>query len=224
MSSRLQKLELPHLYAILDPDQTKGRSADIVLRELLDAGVTILQLRVKRMAAAAFLQLARQARTLTHAYGCKLIVNDRVDVALWSDADGVHLGQEDLPLHVGRKLMGDKIVGVSTHAVAQAIEAERGSADYVGFGPMFGTATKDTGYSARGLEMLRQVRQAVTIPIVAIGGITETNVAQVWQAGADSAAIISDILTADVIGAKVKRILALSAARQETATRSQGEP
>lgn len=224
MSSRLQKLELPLLYAILDPEQTKGRSADTVLRELLNAGVRIVQLRVKQMAPAEFLQLARQARALTHSYGCKLIVNDRVDVALASDADGVHLGQEDLPLHAGRKLLGDRIIGVSTHDVAQAVEAERGAADYVGFGPMFGTATKDTGYSARGLEMLQQVRAAVTIPIVAIGGITETNVAQVWQAGADSAAIISDILTADGIEGKVKRILALHGSRRETKNRSQGEP
>jgi len=104
--------------------------------------------------------------------------------------------------------MGDKMIGVSTHDVGQAKEAEEGGADYIGFGPMFGTTTKATGYTARGLPMLRRVRDAVSIPIVAIGGITEANVVEIWQAGADSAAIISDILGADDIVTKTKRILA----------------
>jgi thiamine-phosphate diphosphorylase len=100
------------------------------------------------------------------------------------------------------------LIGVSTHEVEQARQAERDGADYIGFGPMFGTTTKETGYNARGIAMLRQVREAVRIPIVAIGGITEGNVNEVWQAGADSAAIISDILGADDIVTKTKRILA----------------
>ena len=202
-------LPLPPLCAILDPEQTKGRTTEAVLRALLEGAVKLLQLRVKLMPAGDFLQLARVTRKLTQSYNCKLIINDRVDVALACEADGVHLGQEDLPLHAARKLMGDKMIGVSTHEVEQAREAEGGGADYIGFGPMFGTATKATGYSARGLNMLRQIREAVKIPIVAIGGITEGNVAEVWQAGADSAAIISDLLGADDIAEKVKRILAL---------------
>jgi thiamine-phosphate pyrophosphorylase len=107
--------------------------------------------------------------------------------------------------------VGGRIIGISTHEVEQAREAERGGADYIGFGPMFGTITKETGYSARGPAMLRQVRETVRIPIVAIGGITEANIAEVWQAGADSAAIISDILGADDVADKVGRILALRA-------------
>jgi thiamine-phosphate pyrophosphorylase len=130
-----------------------------------------------------------------------------VDIALACNADGVHLGQEDLPLRAGRKLMGGKIVGISTHDLDQAVTAERGGADYIGFGPMFGTSTKETGYGARGPAMLRAIRAAVSLPIVAIGGITEENVQQVWHAGANSAAIISDILRADDIGAKVSRLL-----------------
>jgi thiamine-phosphate pyrophosphorylase len=204
----MPSLSLPPLYAILDPEQTKGRSPESVLRELLEGGVTILQLRVKTMAPREFFELARRVRSETKAHGCKLIVNDRVDIALACDADGVHLGQEDLPLAIGRKLTGQKIVGISTHDIDQAKEAEQSGADYIGFGPMFGTTTKATGYSARGVEMLRQVRAAVKLPIVAIGGINEQNVRQVWQAGADSAAIISDILGADDVAAKVSRILA----------------
>jgi thiamine-phosphate pyrophosphorylase len=207
-----QRVELPPLYAILDPEQTQGRAAETVLLELLKGGIQWLQLRAKVLSPRDFVQFARGIHGLTHSSGCRVIVNDRVDIALACAADGVHLGQEDLPLRAARKLMGDRIIGISTHDVEQAKEAEAGGADYIGFGPMFGTATKETGYSARGFQMLRQVREAVSLPIVAIGGITEANVNQVWQAGADSAAIISDLLSADDISDKVKRILTL---RQE---------
>ncbi|MET0500431.1 MAG: thiamine phosphate synthase [Candidatus Binatia bacterium] len=203
-----QELRLPPLYAILDPEQTKARAAETVLRELLEGGIELLQLRAKVMPSGDFLRLALTARARTRSYDCKLIVNDRVDIALACGADGVHLGQQDLPLLAARKLMGDRIIGISTHDLEQAREAERSGADYIGFGPLFGTATKDTGYSARGVVMLRAIRKAVSLPIVAIGGITETNVTEVWQAGANSAAIISDILAAADIAAKAKRIAA----------------
>jgi len=162
------------------------------------------------MAAKDSLDLACEARELCRAAGCLFIVNDRVDIALAAGAGGAHLGQEDLPLYIARKLMGrERTIGISTHDLAQAREAEQGGADYVGFGPIFGTATKETGYSARGLAMLKEIRQAVKIPIVAIGGINEANVTQVWQAGVDSAAIISDLMAADDVAAKVRRILSL---------------
>ena len=209
------RVHLPPLYAILDPEQTKGRTPSDLLRALLSGGARMLQLRAKALSPRDFLDLARETRKLTGSHGCRLIVNDRVDIALSCGADGVHLGQDDLPLHAARKLMGDKIIGISTHEVEQAKEAEHGGADYIGFGPMFGTMTKSTGYTARGPGMLRSVRAAVTIPIVAIGGITEHNVTEVWQAGADSAAIISDILQADDVAAKVARIARLSQANQQ---------
>ena len=204
----MSSLVLPPLYAILDPEQTQGRAAEETLRQLLAGGAAIVQLRVKTMAPRNFLELARFARAETRAYGCKFIINDRVDVALACDADGVHLGQDDLPLAAGRKLVGQKIVGVSTHDIEQARDAERKGADYIGFGPMFDTTTKNTGYAARGVEMLGKIRAAVKLPIVAIGGINEQNVTQVWQAGADSAAIISDLLGAADVVAKTQRILA----------------
>jgi thiamine-phosphate pyrophosphorylase len=201
-----QKPLLPPVYAILDPEQVRHRSNEAALRAMLEAGVEILQIRAKAMAPRDFLDLARMARGLTRARGCRLIVNDRVDVALACDADGVHLGQDDLPLHAARRLLPGGLIGISTHDTLQAKEAEQGGADYIGFGPMFGTTTKATGYSARGPAMLREVRAAVAIPIVAIGGINENNVCEVWEAGADSAAIISDILGADDITAKIRRI------------------
>jgi thiamine-phosphate pyrophosphorylase len=201
-------LTLPSLYAILDPEQTNGRSPEMIVRQLLKGGVKMIQLRAKATSSRDFLELAQITRELTTPFGCKLIVNDRVDIALASAADGVHLGQEDLPLQIGRNLLGDKIIGISTHNVDQAKEAEENGADYIGFGPMFGTSTKDTGYSARGLEMLAELRAVVALPIVAIGGITETTVQDVWHAGADAAAMISDILKAEEITAKVSAILA----------------
>jgi len=204
-----RRLQPPPLYAILDPEQTKGRATETALRELLEGGIKLIQLRAKAMTPVDFFQLACTTRILTRSYACKLIINDRVDIALACEADGVHLGQEDLPLYAARKLMGDRIIGISSHSTEQAKEAEKGGADYIGFGPMFGTTTKATGYSARGLTMLRQVRDAVRVPIVAIGGVTETNAGEVWRAGADSAAIISDLLGADDIADKVKKILAL---------------
>jgi thiamine-phosphate diphosphorylase len=175
----------------------------------LDGGVRLLQLRAKSLTSREFLRLAVEARELTRLANCRLVINDRLDVALACGADGVHLGQEDLPLQGARKLVREKIIGISTHDVAQARQAERDGADYIGFGPMFGTQTKDTGYAARGVTMLAEIRQAVKLPIVAIGGITEANAREVWQAGADSVAIISDILSASEIAIKVERILSL---------------
>jgi thiamine-phosphate pyrophosphorylase len=115
-----------------------------------------------------------------------------------------------LPLAAARKVLGaEKIIGISTHDLDQARSAELNGADYIGFGPIFGSTTKETGYSPRGLEMLREIRAAVKVPIVAIGGINEINVAEVWKAGADAAAIISDLMGAEDVAVKVKRILAL---------------
>jgi thiamine-phosphate pyrophosphorylase len=205
---KAQRVTLPALYAILDPEQIGSSSPYSVLRQLLQGGAKMIQLRAKAMSSRDFIQLAQTARDLTIPFDCKLIVNDRIDIALGSAADGVHLGQEDLPLEVGRKLLGDRLIGISTHSLEQAKEAEANGADYIGFGPIFGTATKNTGYTARGLEMLARIRAAVDLPIVAIGGISEANIQDVWQAGADSAAIISDILKADNMAAKVSAILA----------------
>ena len=126
-----------------------------------------------------------------------------------SKSDGVHLGQEDLPLEPVRRLMKSGLVGISTHNLTQAKEAERGGADYIGFGPIFGTVTKETPYLPRGLPMLREIRTTIDIPIVAIGGITEDNVTRIWETGVDAAAMISELMGAKDIGEKARRILRL---------------
>ena len=196
------------LYAILDTSFSKGRSPTTILREFLAGGVRLVQLRAKELSSGEFFTLAKEARQLTRAAGATFIVNDRVDIALACNADGVHLGQDDLPLRATRKVLGpEKIIGISTHDLDQARSAELNGADYIGFGPIFGSTTKETGYLPRGLEMLREIRQAVKIPIVAIGGINEKNVAEVWKSGANAAAIISDLMGAEHVAEKVRRIL-----------------
>lgn len=198
------------LYAILEPSLAKGRSPTAILQALLKGGAGVIQLRAKEMASKELFELAVDARSRTRQAGCLFIVNDRADIALVAKADGVHLGQEDLPLSVARRILGtEKIIGISTHNLDQACEAEVGGADYIGFGPIFGTNTKETGYSPRGLSMLCEIRKTVKIPIVAIGGITENNVTQVWEAGAGAAAIISDIMGASDVEKKVRKILSL---------------
>jgi thiamine-phosphate pyrophosphorylase len=199
------------LYAILDTAFCKGRGPLDFLREFLTAGVKLVQLRAKDLPSNEIFALAHAARELTRSAGATLIINDRVDIALAVGAEGVHLGQDDLPLAAAKKIAGDRLlIGISTHNLAQAKDAEAGGADYIGFGPIFGTTTKQTGHSPRGLDRLREIRNAVKIPIVAIGGIKEKNVCDVWNAGADSAAIISDLIGAENVAAKVKRILSLT--------------
>ena len=198
------------LYAIVDGAQTGGRPLASVTEAMLAGGVSVLQLRVKDRPADEFLRMALTAREQTARAGCLFIVNDRVDIALAARADGVHLGQDDLPLEAARPLVGDKLIGISTHSAEQAEEAERGGADYIGFGPMFPTRTKETGYRSRGLAMLESVRRRVGIPIVAIGGISAENITQTWDSGADAAAMISYLTQGDDITARVRGVLDLS--------------
>jgi thiamine-phosphate diphosphorylase len=138
-----------------------------------------------------------------------LIVNDRADIARLADAAGVHVGQDDLPLADARAIMGTgSIVGVSTHSVEQVRAAAAGGADYIGFGAIYTGGLKNVA-KAQGLERLRAVRAAVSLPIVAIGGITETTMPEVLAAGADAAAIITDVVRASDIAAKVRALLAI---------------
>ena len=166
-----------------------------------------MQVRAKDLPSNEFFALAEAARGPTRRAGATLIVNDRIDIALAVGADGVHLGQDDLPLATAKAIAGNRLlIGISTHNLSQAAMAETGGADYIGFGPIFATTTKQTGHSPRGLDTLREVKNAVKIPVVAIGGITEKNVAEVWRAGADSAAIISDLMQAEDMANKIRSI------------------
>jgi thiamine-phosphate pyrophosphorylase len=166
------------------------------LRQALDAGVTFIQYRSKNDSRKKIYETALQLVRTAHQAGACFIVNDHADIAAAVDADGVHLGQDDLPIRDARKLIGDrKIIGISTHSIEQAKEAEAAGADYVGFGPIFPTATKDAGV-VQGVENLSLLTKSVSIPVIAIGGINHANIQDVMRTGAAGAAVISAVLRA----------------------------
>jgi thiamine-phosphate pyrophosphorylase len=202
------------LYAIVGPDAARPDPV-ATARAMLDGGARIVQLRWKSASTRELLRAAEAIRELTRDAGAWLVVDDRLDVALACDADGVHLGKEDLPAPAARRILGSRILGVSTHDVAQAREAEAAGASYIGFGPVFATASKATGYDPRGLDRLREIRRAVRLPIVAIGGVDAERAASVLEAGADAAAMISALTIADDVAATVRAIIAsLDSARR----------
>jgi len=199
-----------HFYAIVDP--VGGNDPVALAQTILDAGARLMQLRLKDASGRDFLAAARAIAKLCRKHGAILIVNDRVDIAILADARGAHLGQTDLPLEAARRIAGpteSKIIGISTHNVEQARAAENGGADYIGYGPIYPGGLRNNA-AGLGLDNLRAIRAAVRIPIVAIGGITEARVPEVLAAGADAVAIITDVVNAPDIGAKVRALLALA--------------
>jgi len=181
---------------------TGRKESCLILKEIvtvvLSAGVRCIQYREKDKARRDIYREALMLRELTDKFGVSLIVNDYTDIALAVDADGVHLGQSDLPLKEARKIVGEeKIIGISTHNLKQAIEAEKGGADYIGFGPVFHTKTKNAG-APKGIAMLKEIKKHVKIPVVAIGGINTENLKSVLDSGADAVAVASGILSGDI--------------------------
>jgi len=190
---------LTGLYVIIDTQALKGRSPVEAASQAIRGGARTIQLRDKLGNKKELLPVAQQLRNLCAEHNVLFIVNDYLDLALATDADGLHLGQDDLPIPVARKLLPiDKIVGCSTSSVEQAIAAESDSADYVAVSAIYPTPSKETE-KVVGLERLRQIRQVVSLPVVAIGGITRDNAAEVMAAGADSVAVISAVLQAEDI-------------------------
>jgi thiamine-phosphate pyrophosphorylase len=197
---------LPRLYVILDAGvvrgsvQGEGLQSSRVLQiaeELTGAGVRLLQYRAKSLGAREMLETATKLAGLARAKGATLFVNDRPDVAWLSGADGVHVGQDDLGVEQARALMGPgRWVGVSTHNVEQFERAVSTSADYIAIGPIFETSSKANPDPVVGTEMIRRARRLTEKPIVAIGGIRLERAAEVLEAGADSVAVISDIVGA----------------------------
>ena len=187
------------LYTIIDTGLCRAHGIDP--RALADAflrgGARLIQLRDKCAASAECLTLADDLVRRAKAAGAGIVINDRADIARLSGADGVHVGQQDLAVEDARRVVGDAaIVGVSTHDATQIAAAARTTATYIAVGPIYGTLTKDTGYSARGLDLVRSAA-ASGKPVVAIGGITLARAPEVFAAGASSVAVISDLLTGD---------------------------
>ena len=188
--------ELPKIYPITDALLSKISHVEQV-EKLIKGGANFIQLREKYASPQEFYKSAESALKLARARDVKIIINDRVDIALALKADGVHLGQDDLPPAEARKILGGKaIIGFSTHNIEQAVTAIRFPIDYLAIGPIFTTGTKENPDAVVGLEDLRKVREATgNFPLVAIGGINLENLREVYKAGADSAAIISSLIS-----------------------------
>ncbi len=185
------------LYLVTDRRLSLGRSTVEVVAAAVSGGVTCVQLREKHCSTREFLEEARRVRELLVGTGVPLIINDRLDVALAVAADGVHLGQNDMHISDARRLVGERLViGISAESVADAIRAEAEGADYIGVSPVFTTPTKMDTAPPLGLEGLREIRRAVSLPLVAIGSIRHDNAAEVLRAGADGLAVVSAIVSA----------------------------
>ena len=195
------------IYALTDSKFARGRSVEEQARALLGAGMKILQYREKHAKAGVMLEECRLLARLCREAGACFIVNDHIDIALLVDADGVHIGQDDLPISEVRRLVGpDKIIGLSTHNPAQCEAAVRDGADYIGVGPMFATQTKEDASEPVGYEYLEWVAKNCPIPFVAIGGIKEHNIGELVRRGCHCSALVSELVGADDIAAKVASV------------------
>ena len=182
------------LYVITNRDLQRNRSTIEVVEEVIRGGATIIQLREKNLSTRVFFENALTIRKITKRAGIPLIINDRMDIALAVNADGIHLGEEDLPLKYARKIAPHLIIGYSADSVLDAQLAEKDGADYLGVGSVFPTATKVDAGPAIGIQRLEEIKKAVSIPVVAIGGINLANLPEVIQAGVDGVAVVSAIV------------------------------
>ena len=195
------------VYVITDARHARGRSHLEIAEAAIRGGATAVQLRMKEERARVVLDVARAIGPLCRAAGVAFIVNDRLDVAMLAGADGVHVGQDDLPPTDARALMGPRaLIGVSAATVEEALAAERAGADYLGVGAVYGTATKSDAGAPVGLARVTEIRRAVRVPLVGIGGITVENAAAVMQAGANGVAVITAVTLAADMADAVRRL------------------
>lgn len=190
------------LYVIVDKKACGQRDLVYVAKEAIAGGADVIQLRDKEAATKTLIENGRSIRALTRKTEVLFIINDRSDIAKAVDADGVHLGQDDLPIEVARSILGrGKIIGLSTHSLLQAKAAQKNGADYIGVGPIFTTPTKPE-YKAVGVDLIKKVRGEIEIPFVAIGGIDESNIDEILAAGASRVAVVRAVCGAkDIRGA-----------------------
>lgn len=193
MKIRFQSL----LYLVTDRQLAK-KPVEVVVEEAIKGGADCVQLREKNIDTKEFVEIAQMIKYITDRYNVPLIINDRIDVALAVHAYGVHLGQDDMPLTIARKIVPHTmVIGISASTVNEAIEAEKDGADYIGAGSVFPTSTKDDISGIIGLEGIQEIKKAVSIPVIAIGGIQIHNAEQVIQHGADGIAVVSAIVSSD---------------------------
>lgn len=207
-----------HLYVITGEQFYPQREYLAVIEEAILGGADIVQLREKNKTKKELLEMAKKLKELCSKYHVPFIVNDHIDIALAVDADGIHLGQDDLPLSEARRILGsEKIIGISTHAIEEAIEAERNGADYIGVGPIYETKSKVDVVDPVGLSYIKEVVSQTTIPFVAIGGIKLHNLDEVLEAGAQRICVISAIVGAE----NVKEAASQFSSRIRAAQRSE---
>ena len=183
------------LYLVTDREVLVGTDIYTEVEQAIKGGVTLVQIREKSISTLEFYNLAVKIKLITDKYKIPLIINDRLDIAQAIDAAGVHLGQDDMPADIARGILGsNKIIGVSTSTLKEAKKAEIQGADYVGVGAMFPTTTKDDARTVT-IDCLKEIKQGISIPVVAIGGISEINVALLKPANIDGIAVVSAILS-----------------------------
>ena len=186
------------LYLVTDRGLSRGRKTLEIVAAAVNGGATVVQLREKACSTLEFIERAQSIKAFLKTRNIPLIINDRIDVAQAVAADGVHLGQKDMPLETAKGILGDTmIIGISAESLADAIAAEKGGADYLGVSPIYTTPTKTDTAPAIGLEGLREIRRAVRLPLVGIGGLNRANAAEVIRNGADGVAVVSAIVAAD---------------------------
>lgn len=197
------------LYLVSDRSLLGGRDLLQEIKKAIKGGVSIVQLREKEASSRQFYNLAMTLKSELGSLGVPLIINDRLDIALAVDADGLHIGQDDLPFPAARQLLGpDKIIGLSASSRAEAEEGARLGADYLGVGPLFATPTKADAAMPTGLALLAGLKKELSLPLVAIGGINLDNVAAIRKSGADGVAVVSALMGSDDIEMAARRILA----------------
>ena len=195
------------LYLVTDRGLARGRSTLDIVSAAVSGGVTCVQLREKDCSTLEFIEEALAIKNFLNTREVPLIINDRLDVALAVRADGVHLGQSDMPLEMARKIVGrSMLIGISAESVQDAVEAEKGGADYLGVSPIYATPTKSDTAPPLGLEGLQEIRKRVKIPLAAIGGLNESNAAEVIRHGADGVAVVSAIVAADDPGTSARKL------------------
>ena len=200
------------LYLVTDRGLSRGRSNLEIIEAAVSGGVTCVQLREKDCSTREFIDQALAIKHFLKGRQVPLIINDRLDVALAVAADGIHLGQSDMPLETARKIAGPSmLIGISAESVRDALEAEAGGADYLGVSPVYATPTKTDTAPPLGLEGLREIRQRVKIPLVGIGGLNSANAAEAIRHGADGIAVVSAIVSADDPEKAARDLLAIIA-------------
>ena len=206
---RAERFRNTGLYLVIGHEFTNGRSVLDVLAAAADGGVRTVQLREKNLSGRELTLLAEKFRRKCDELGVLMLMNDHVDIALAVGADGVHLGQDDMPLEAARRIAPELILGRSTHSVEQALEAQAQGADYVNLGPVIPTRTKNTPVQPLGLEIIRNAAPKLSIPFSVMGGVKEHNIPQLYDAGARIFAMVTELTQADDVAAKARAMRAL---------------